>query len=105
MQVGDELFWGYDDYLHLESFLAGKDSPGRGGACSLPSRAIQSTSGYVRAPSHARGLRRIALDRRTIPSLDCCLENDGAALPVFQKTRAQSVTRLRVMGQFENPPS
>jgi 2-hydroxychromene-2-carboxylate isomerase len=25
MQVGDELFWGYDDFPYLESFLAGKD--------------------------------------------------------------------------------
>ncbi len=25
MQVGDELFWGYDDFPHLELLLAGKD--------------------------------------------------------------------------------
>jgi 2-hydroxychromene-2-carboxylate isomerase len=25
MEVGDELFWGYDDFPHLELFLAGKD--------------------------------------------------------------------------------
>ena len=25
MMVGDELFWGYDDFPHLELFLAGKD--------------------------------------------------------------------------------
>jgi 2-hydroxychromene-2-carboxylate isomerase len=25
MEVGDELFWGYDDFLFLELFLAGKD--------------------------------------------------------------------------------
>ena len=25
MEVGDELFWGYDDFPFLESFLAGKD--------------------------------------------------------------------------------
>ncbi|MGH7822078.1 MAG: 2-hydroxychromene-2-carboxylate isomerase [Candidatus Binatia bacterium] len=25
MEVGDELFWGYDDFPYLESFLAGKD--------------------------------------------------------------------------------
>jgi hypothetical protein len=25
MEVGDELFWGYDDFPYLELFLAGKD--------------------------------------------------------------------------------
>jgi hypothetical protein len=25
MQVGQELFWGYDDFPQLELFLAGKD--------------------------------------------------------------------------------
>ena len=25
MIVGDELFWGYDDFPHLERFLAGAD--------------------------------------------------------------------------------
>src|SRR5438477_7269890 len=25
MMVGDELFWGYDDFPYLELFLAGKD--------------------------------------------------------------------------------
>jgi hypothetical protein len=25
MEVGDELFWGYDDFPYLESFLQGKD--------------------------------------------------------------------------------
>jgi 2-hydroxychromene-2-carboxylate isomerase len=25
MAVGDELFWGYDDFPHLEAFLAGTD--------------------------------------------------------------------------------
>jgi hypothetical protein len=25
MEVGDELFWGYDDFPFLELFLAGKD--------------------------------------------------------------------------------
>jgi 2-hydroxychromene-2-carboxylate isomerase len=25
MEVGDELFWGYDDFLYLERFLAGND--------------------------------------------------------------------------------
>jgi hypothetical protein len=25
MEVGDELFWGYDDFPHLDLFLAGND--------------------------------------------------------------------------------
>jgi hypothetical protein len=25
MEIGDELFWGYDDFPYLELFLAGKD--------------------------------------------------------------------------------
>ena len=40
--VGDELFWGYDDFAHLELYLAGNDPLDRG-ALQAWSR-IQSTA-------------------------------------------------------------
>ena len=62
MEVGDELFWGYDDFPHLELFLAGKDpvdaaewrSRDRarcwGLRSGIPSRPGRSTAGRPTAP-------------------------------------------------------
>ncbi|HLY36904.1 MAG TPA: 2-hydroxychromene-2-carboxylate isomerase [Candidatus Binatia bacterium] len=51
MEVGDELFWGYDDFPYLELFLAGKDPVD---AAEWKARAQTP----VRASSHRRGFRR-----------------------------------------------
>jgi hypothetical protein len=49
MIVGDELFWGYDDFSYLELFLAGKDP--------LDAEVWQRWSRPVRASSVRRRFR------------------------------------------------
>jgi 2-hydroxychromene-2-carboxylate isomerase len=49
MEVDGELFWGYDDFPYLESFLAGKDP--------LDSREWQKWSGPIRPSSVRRKVR------------------------------------------------
>ena len=72
MQVGDEVFWGYDDFPYLELLLAGK-GPARGrGAGPVAdaeavgdARAAPPASGEVRRrrdTPHSRGRRPAALD-------------------------------------------
>jgi 2-hydroxychromene-2-carboxylate isomerase len=43
MEVGDELFWGYDDFPYLELFLAGKD-PIDAAEWAKQSRPVQASS-------------------------------------------------------------
>ena len=49
MMVGDELFWGYDDFPYLELFLAGKDP--------LDAEELRKRSRPVRASSMRRRFR------------------------------------------------
>jgi hypothetical protein len=35
MEIGDELFWGYDDFPYLELYLAGRDPLDQAGARRL----------------------------------------------------------------------
>jgi 2-hydroxychromene-2-carboxylate isomerase len=58
MIVGDELFWGYDDFPHLELFLAGEDP--------LDPAAWERWSRPVRASSMRRRFR--APDERSKPT-------------------------------------
>jgi hypothetical protein len=55
MTVGDELFWGFDDFPQLESFLAGSDSldPSEWDRWSGPARpsAVRKRSGRKPEPS------------------------------------------------------
>ena len=49
MEVGDELFWGYDDFSYLELFLAGKDP--------VDPTELQKWSGPLRPSSVRRRFR------------------------------------------------
>ena len=50
MEVGEELFWGYDDFQYLELFLAGKDP--------LDAKALEKWSAPKKASSVRRRVRR-----------------------------------------------
>jgi 2-hydroxychromene-2-carboxylate isomerase len=44
MEIGDELFWGYDDFPYLELFLAGRDPLDQAGPKRLVDSATQPSS-------------------------------------------------------------
>lgn len=73
MEVRDELFWGYDDFLYLELFLAGRDpldpQESRTWLTVLHGKSARQLSRFVRRSRRAEILPTAAFQEETLDRL------------------------------------